>query len=423
MSKRTYDHRIRNAIAKSGNPSLFPELNVPRTTAQHWIREGEKEIITTPQFTKTESELVVEVEGLKRELAQAKTKLALINVALMVSGFRLQYIRIASADLKEKLLDAISKTVAVLSIKEALETIGLSMARYRSWSKRQIQCRLSDEVSCPKLTPTKITTKERSMICSLVTSKKYLYFSIPSLALFAKRRRIVFASLTVWYRTVREFSLRRPGIRIYPQKPKVGIRAAAPNQIWHLDQSLLRLKNGTKVFIRAVVDNFSRCVLAWQVTDGYGGKMTKALIEDACRRATSSKCNTVPNVIVDSGTENLNRQVDQLIQSGIIKRTIAQLDISFSNSMIESFFRTIKHRWLFMLSLDDLASVRKHVGVFIEDYNTLIPHSALRGATPLEMYLGLWLPAQMDDLQHAEERAREERRIANLSSACGFCPT
>jgi hypothetical protein len=143
MSKRTYDHRVRNAIAQSGNPSLFPELNIPRTTAQQWIREGEKEVVTTHQFTKTESELVIELENLKRELAQAKTKLALMIVALMVSGFRLQYTRIANADFKEKLLDAVAKTVAVLSLKEAPETIGLSMARYLSWSKRKIQCRLN----------------------------------------------------------------------------------------------------------------------------------------------------------------------------------------------------------------------------------------------------------------------------------------
>ena len=189
-----------------------------------------------------------------------------------------------------------------------------------------------------------------------------------------------------------------------------------------MDQSLLRLRNGTKVFIRAIVDNFSRCVLAWQVSDGYGGKLTKALIEDACRLAGASKCHSVPNVLVDSGTENLNRHVDHLVQTGIIKRTIAQIDISFSNSMIESFFRTIKHRWLFMLSLDNIDCVRKHVGAFIEDYNSLIPHSALRGATPLEMHLGRWHPAQMDELKYAEEGAREERRIANLNSSCGVCP-
>ena len=217
-------HRTRSNFFWSGVESRF-------SGSQQWIREGEKEVVTTPQFTKTESELVIEVENLKRELAQARTKLALLSVALMVSGFRLQYIRVASGELKEKLLDAIAKSIAVVSLKEALETIGLSMARYLSWSKRKIQCRLSDEVSCPKLTPTKITTKERTAICDLVTSKKYLYFSITSLALFAKRRGLVFASLTVWYRTVREFSLRRPGIRIHPAKPKVGIRASAANQI------------------------------------------------------------------------------------------------------------------------------------------------------------------------------------------------
>jgi transposase InsO family protein len=150
--------------------------------------------------------------------------------------------------------------------------------------------------------------------------------------------------------------------------------------------------------------------------------MTKALIEDACERANASSRHSLPNVLVDSGTENLNRHVDALVKSGLIKRTIAQIDISFSNSMIESFFRTIKHRWLFMLSLDDIECVRKNVGEFIEDYNTLIPHSALRGATPLEMYLGSWLPAQEDELERAEEQAREERRIANLNAACGVCP-
>jgi hypothetical protein len=76
MSKRTYDHRVRNAIARSGNSSLFPELNIPRTTAQQWILEGEKEVVTTHQFTKAELELVVEVENLKTELTQSKTKLA-----------------------------------------------------------------------------------------------------------------------------------------------------------------------------------------------------------------------------------------------------------------------------------------------------------------------------------------------------------
>jgi hypothetical protein len=32
MTKRTYDIRLRNAIARTGDPIVFPDLNIPRST-------------------------------------------------------------------------------------------------------------------------------------------------------------------------------------------------------------------------------------------------------------------------------------------------------------------------------------------------------------------------------------------------------
>jgi putative transposase len=37
---------------------------------------------------------------------------------------------------------------------------------------------------------------------------------------------------------------------------------------------------------------------------------------------------------------------------------IAQIDVSFSNSLIEAWWRSLKHRWLFLHPLDNLATVR-----------------------------------------------------------------
>jgi hypothetical protein len=70
--------------------------------------------------------------------------------------------------------------------------------------------------------------------------------------------------------------------------------------------------------------------------DGNGSKLTKAFIEDACQRARVSSRHSLPNEMGDSGTQNLNWHVDALVKSGLIKRTIAKIDIGFSNSMIES---------------------------------------------------------------------------------------
>ena len=39
-SRRAYDHRIKEQIAETGDPGLFPELAIPRATVRSWIRRG-----------------------------------------------------------------------------------------------------------------------------------------------------------------------------------------------------------------------------------------------------------------------------------------------------------------------------------------------------------------------------------------------
>jgi transposase InsO family protein len=51
--------------------------------------------------------------------------------------------------------------------------------------------------------------------------------------------------------------------RTHPTKPRVGVRAIKPNEIWHVDTTLIRLVGGAKVYLHAVIDNYSRRILAW----------------------------------------------------------------------------------------------------------------------------------------------------------------
>lgn len=39
-SYKKYDLKIKKLIARSRNPYLFPELEIPRTTANYWIKKG-----------------------------------------------------------------------------------------------------------------------------------------------------------------------------------------------------------------------------------------------------------------------------------------------------------------------------------------------------------------------------------------------
>ena len=168
--------------------------------------------MTHPCLGKSCDALIEENAALQKTCSAAKAKNELLNVSLRVIGFQMQYMRVAAGELKAKLLGAIETAKVHLSLKECLESIGLTAARYHSWLKRQVKCLLPDQSSCPKLSPRKITRNETNTIKELVTAKEYTHFSINSLAMFAKRQQLVFASVTAWYRIVRKFNLRRSGV-------------------------------------------------------------------------------------------------------------------------------------------------------------------------------------------------------------------
>jgi hypothetical protein len=59
--------------------------------------------------------------------------------------------------------------------------------------------------------------------------------------------------------------------------------------------------------------------------------------------------------------------------SACLERVLAQVDVTFSNSMIEAFWRLLKHQWLFLNSLASIEHVRALVAFYVEQHNTKSP--------------------------------------------------
>ena len=68
-----------------------------------------------------------------------------------------------------------------------------------------------------------------------------------------------------WARLIRERGWRRPRQRVYPAKPKEGIRATKPGELLHIDVTVIKLLDGTRAYLHAVIDTFSRRILAWKL--------------------------------------------------------------------------------------------------------------------------------------------------------------
>ena len=90
--------------------------------------------------------------------------------------------------------------------------------------------------------------------------------------------------------------------------------------------------------------------------------------------------------------------------------------------MIEAWWRSLKHQWLFLHSLDSVSTVRRLVTFYVDEHNRVIPHSAFRGQTPDEMYDGTE-DAVPGDLKSGAAASRRARVEANRSAACETCPS
>src|SRR5262249_2948868 len=109
---------------------------------------------------------------------------------------------------------------------------------------------------------------------------------------------------------------------------------------WHIDTTVIPLLDGTHAYLHAVIDNFSRRVLAWRVAETFSPANTVAGLVEA--RPGAMPSGAAPVGLADGRVEDVNARVDELISTGALGRVLAFTELKFSNSMIEAWWRSLK---------------------------------------------------------------------------------
>ena len=145
---------------------------------------------------------------------------------------------------------------------------------------------------------------------------------------------------------------------------------------------MIRLTTGIRIYLQAVIDNFSRRILAWRVSEKLSSATTRDLLVEASEDLPDAAANASVLFVTDSGPENFG-EVDQFLEdSSSLSRVLAQIDIVASNSLIDAFWRQLKHAWLFLNTLDSTAAVRRLV-VLVHNSrsrSTIVLNSRIRGS-------------------------------------------
>jgi putative transposase len=413
--RNRYDHRLCDLVRSTGKIEHATRQGIPRSTARGWLSSRHSDLVTLDVVDQERQQLQQQVLALRRRAERLLALLRVMVVLWKISGCSLNGNRIPGAAAKLRLVAAIGQCRSVLPLRVVLRIIGLSQSSYHAWG-RDRPCALEEVSACPRSAPQQLTAAEIAALKDMVTSEEYRHVPTGTLALLAQRLGKVFASRTTWYRLVRRFQWRRPRKRLHPSQPKVGIRARHANEIWHVDTTLLRLLDGSRSYLHALIDNFSRRILAWKVSARFDPATTAELLIQAAAQVHDQH----PTLLADGGVENCNSAVDRLVESGLLKRLLAQTEIAFSNSLIESWWRTLKHQWLYLNSLDTTATLEKLVSFYVNEHNTRLPHSAFRGQTPDEMYFGTGEHVP-DQLEAARLAARQARWKINRLLTCPHC--
>ncbi len=116
----------------------------------------------------------------------------------------------------------------------------------------------------------------------------------------------------------------------------------------------------------------------------------------------------------------MNWGVDDELSGANLERVLAQIDVTYSNSMIEAFWRSLKHSWLYLHGLESESGLGHLIAFYVQAHNEVMPHSAFNGQTPDEVYFGTG-SAIAAELAVGRVRARELRMARNRGAQCGVC--
>jgi putative transposase len=154
---------------------------------------------------------------------------------------------------------------------------------------------------------------------------------------------------------------------------------AGPNQRWSLDFLSDAFADGRRFRVLAVVDDFTReCLGLVADTSLSGLRVTRELDAIMACRGRPMSC------VSDNGTELTSSAVLRWCQTTGVEWQYIAPGKPQQNAFIESFNGRLRDECLNETLFTSLRHARQVLEAWRRDYNTIRPHSALKGMTPTD---------------------------------------
>lgn len=173
-------------------------------------------------------------------------------------------------------------------------------------------------------------------------------------------------------------SRRHPEHRIYPYLLR-GVTIRAPDEVWCADITYVPMRQGF-LYLVAVMDWYSRYVLAWELSNMLEADFCLAALERSLEEGTPGIFNT------DQGSQFTSEDFTSCLEDAGVRVSMSGRGRVMDNLFVERLWRTVKYEEIYLRDYLDGSQARQGLARYFSFYNTQRPHQALGNRTPADVY-------------------------------------
>jgi putative transposase len=169
-----------------------------------------------------------------------------------------------------------------------------------------------------------------------------------------------------------------PGHRIYPYLLR-GLPITQADQVWSSDITYIRLARGW-VYLVAILDWYSRYVVAWEVSNSLDSAFCIAALERALAQTRPGIFNT------DQGCQFTSQEFTGRLREAQVRISMDGRGRALANVFVERLWRSVKYEEVDLKSYATVPGAIASLGEYFRFYNEERLHQALGYRTPAAVY-------------------------------------
>lgn len=154
-----------------------------------------------------------------------------------------------------------------------------------------------------------------------------------------------------------------------------GMEICAPCEVWSADITYIPMRRGF-MFLVAVIDWFSRYVVAWDVSNSMEGSFCVTTLKRALKKARPNIFNT------DQGRQFTSEEFTGTLMKADVRISMDGRGRALDNVFVERLWRSVKYEDIYLRDYPDGHALHAGLARYFRFYNHERPHSALDNCTP-----------------------------------------